>query len=253
LLIADSNGTAAATPKKKQARAIEFGSAEHKAIWDRFQRRLQKHEDNFKRQLKKQIQRQQNDVLRAFRQETRSGEGETKVHIPLPSLGSLFNIAFTLRNPLTDAAIQQMTLEFAEQVNKTTEDGIRQALAEAQREGLSIPQTQDLLNGVFNGRKSDFETERIARTEMTEAANTGQLESWRQARADGIHVKKSWLAALDDRVRDTHAAAHAKYQADPIPLEQDFEVGGCKGPNPGAMNCVEENVFCRCTMIAEEI
>lgn len=258
-------------------KGIEYGSAEHKAAWDRFRNRLDPHERAMQRELKRQFQEQQNDVLRRFREQA-SG---SKVTIDLPTVGDLFNrpeqvrlwislftryfsapvedlgqdqagefgIDFNLQDPLIQESLRQATLEFAQQVTRTTEDGIKGALQRALEEGLSIPDTQDLLNGVFDGRKSDFETLRIARTELSKVSNLGNLSAARQAQALGLTILKSWLAALDSRTRDSHVAAHARYQQNPISLEQDYEVGACSGPAPANTGCAEEDIFCRCTSV----
>ena len=71
-------------------------------------------------------------------------------------------------------------------------------------------------------RRSSSET--IARTEVIGALNGGSLEGWRQS---GVVVGKSWLAALDDLVRDTHRAAHGQV----VGIDDNFSVGdGHKGP-----------------------
>jgi len=59
--------------------------------------------------------------------------------------------------------------------------------------------------------------------------------------------------ALDDRTRDSHIAAHEQYNGadDGIPLEDDFQVGGGRGPAPGQIGLPEEDIQCRCTMTAE--
>jgi hypothetical protein len=63
--------------------------------------------------------------------------------------------------------------------------------------------------------------------------------------------KKSWLSALlPGRTRDSHVEAHVRYQATPIPIDEDFEVGSGRGPCPGMMGVAEEDINCLCTMTA---
>lgn len=278
------NGQASfAPPRTKQG--IEYGSDRHKALWDQHRTRLSGHERAMQRELKRQFQRQQNDVLRRFRELAGSGSKGQKVTIELPSAGDLFNrreqvrlfvevftpyftraandfgetqagefgIDFDLRDPLQEAALKKQALVFAEEVNDTTLAGIRGALSQTLEEGLSIPASQDLLNDVFDGRKSDFETERIARTELSKSATTGNLSAARQAQSLGLKLRKGWLSALGTRTRDTHIAAHIRYQRNPIAIEDNFQVGACSGPGPAQTGCAEEDVNCRCTPTFEVI
>ena len=243
------------------------------------------------RELKRQFQRQQNEILRAIREQQTaavSANGQ-KAQTPIPSAGDLFSlngevtifidafrrifedatgnfgqlalddlaigVAFDLKDPFVSSAINSMTIQFANDINRTTQgrivDELRGVLDQAAEQGLSIPEIQTLIHDnisqVFDVRKSDFETERISRTEMTKASNNGTLTGWRQS---GVVRGKAWLAALDSRTRDTHVAAHNQYQDEPIPLEKDFQVGGGFGPSPGQINAVEEVANCRCSMIA---
>ena len=57
-------------------------------------------------------------------------------------------------------------------------------------------------------------------------------------------------SALDNRTRDTHRAAHQRYQKDPIGINEDFQVGGGRGPAPGQIGLPEEDIACRCAMQA---
>jgi uncharacterized protein with gpF-like domain len=85
--------------------------------------------------------------------------------------------------------------------------------------------------------------ETIARTEVIGAANGAVLEAWEQS---GVVEGKSWLAALDDRTRESHIAAHGQT----VPLDEDFQVGVGSGPAPGQIGEAEEDISCRCTITA---
>ena len=89
--------------------------------------------------------------------------------------------------------------------------------------------------------------ETIARTEVNGAANGGTLKAWEQS---GVVEKKSWLSALEPgRTRDTHVEAHVRYQAEPIGLKENFQVGAGSGPHPGAIGLAEEDIKCLCTLV----
>jgi len=92
---------------------------------------------------------------------------------------------------------------------------------------------------------TEYELERIARTEVIGAANEGALESYKQS---GVVSKKGWLVQHDDRARDTHIEADIKY-SDGIPIDDDFEVGGDSMQAPGQGSDPSENINCRCSII----
>jgi len=173
--------------------------------------------------------------------------------IRIAGAGTLDDLAsaidFNLRDPLVAEAIKTMPIRFAKDINETTQsriaDELRRILLEADEGGWDTARVQreihDRISEVFNVRKSDTETERIARTEMGKAANKGTLEGYRQS---GVVEKKRWLAALDDRTRDAHAEAHGQV----VPLNSDFEVGGERLSYPGDPKGSLENIInCRCT------
>lgn len=263
------------TPPRSKSSVPVYGSAIHKALWNRHVAKTKPHERAMQRQLKRQFQRQQNEVLRALR----SGKS-AKVVMDNPSVEDLFNlrveniaiaegfetlllamytefaeeqlnelaggVGFNQNQAVLDY-INQHAAELAKNINETTRNGIRAVLAEAQDEGLSMAEIQDKLNELFAGRKSNYETERIARTEMNRASNEGIIEGLRQS---GVVEKKAWLAALDIRTRDSHVAAHLRYQEEPISLEALFEVGGGAGPAPGQIGVAAEDINCRCVVLA---
>jgi hypothetical protein len=170
------------------------------------------------------------------------------------------NLDFDVTNPEVAGWISQRTYTFASDINGTTLDRISEALRdinlEAEADGLTIRQIQDLIyeriSLIYKTRMSDFETERIARTETHRNSEFGDLTAKRQAARElGIRFNRSWLASIDGRERDSHRAAHNRYQARPIGLDDDFEVGNCSGPAPGLTGCPAEDIFCRCTVTYE--
>jgi hypothetical protein len=85
----------------------------------------------------------------------------------------------------------------------------------------------------------------IARTETHAASQIGSLEA---AKSTNIPMLKVWVSAEDERTRETHTEADAKYHANPIPIEDDFQVGGDSMPAPGLGSMPEENIQCRCVV-----
>ena len=168
------------------------------------------------------------------------------------------DMPFDLGAPRVQRAIRAMRIKFATDINESTQrimsDKLRVVLADATDAGWGIPKIQEeilaQISGVLDVRKSDYERERIARTEMHKASELGNTEGALQS---GLTLVKGWLAALDGRERDTHREAHMQYQANPIPAESLFQVGYDTMREPGTGRLPEENINCRCTKIWIEV
>jgi len=99
------------------------------------------------------------------------------------------------------------------------------------------------LNEYFDGRRDAASLERIARTTMTSINGAADVSAWGQS---GVVEQREWLAAIDDRTRADHRAAHGQ-QAD---LDTPFYVGGEYLQFPGDPQAsAEQIVNCRCTEI----
>lgn len=77
----------------------------------------------------------------------------------------------------------------------------------------------------------------------TPAYNWATEESWRQS---GEVEAKEYLTAHDDHVRETHREADGQV----VPLDGLFEVGGLTTDVPGNTGDPQEDINCRCTMVA---
>ena len=89
---------------------------------------------------------------------------------------------------------------------------------------------------------------RYARTSMTSAQNAGRMEVLQEAKEMGIRVKKRWVATLDSRTRDAHAALDGQIQDVDKPFLS--ELGEIMYPGDPAAD--PANVWnCRCTMVYE--
>lgn len=84
---------------------------------------------------------------------------------------------------------------------------------------------------------------RNARTSVISASNQGKMATFERAAKMGIKVKKEWVSARDNRVRDSHAALNG------IQVEWDKKFpNGLKCPcDPSGRP--EEVYNCRCTMV----
>jgi len=70
-----------------------------------------------------------------------------------------------------------------------------------------------------------YRADRIARTELNRAANSGEIEGWRQAAdhelIDRQKTMKHWLSYLDNRTSD-YCESH---DGDSVPLDEEFDEG----------------------------
>ncbi len=143
-------------------------------------------------------------------------------------------------NSFAKAWILERSLKLAKLINMTTMDAIRKALAEGFAEGESIQQLTKRIEGYFEGNAKARAT-MIARTETIAASNAGAVDRYAK---EGIQ-QKEWFAAMDERTRDTHAAADGQI----VGIDENFRVGGDSMPAPGQGSDPAENINCRCTVL----
>lgn len=97
------------------------------------------------------------------------------------------------------------------------------------------------------GRISTWRARVIARTEVVTASNIGQQAG---AEAVGMPMRKTWLATMDNRVRDRHALMNGES----VGLNEDFIVGGEMMRTPGDARASAANtVNCRCALTYEVV
>ena len=88
---------------------------------------------------------------------------------------------------------------------------------------------------------------RTARTAVTGAQNAGRMDAYTAAEKMGIHVRKQWLATLDNRTRH----AHAMLDGQTVDNDKPFKVDGYEIMFPGDASAPGYLVYnCRCTLIA---
>lgn len=155
-------------------------------------------------------------------------------------------VSFDIQDPAIKNWLTKFGLDKANTVIDTAKEGLKQALIEGLNQGESIPELRDRLYDYYNEYEDieGYKLSRIARTETVAASNQGAFEAYGQA---GVS-KKSWLAAFDERTRETHIEADNKYK-DGIPIDEDFEVGAGHCSAPAQTGLPEEDINCRCTLI----
>jgi HK97 family phage portal protein len=260
---------------QRNTRVIEYGSREHEAMWNVFVRSIEPLEKRFGDVVEELMKSQRESVLAGLRNaeadNLNTGAGATrdwknpfnvkewikKFRLKIrPIFGFVveemgraaldelkIQSSFDIKQPEVVRFIEQQAQRFAVEVNQTTWNALKKALAEGIDAGEGIDKLKQRVEEIMGDRiRSSAET--IARTEVVTASNGGKLLAYKQK---GVVTRKGWLAALDERTRDSHVAAHRKYQ-EGIDLDDDFEVGAGSGPAPGQIGLAEEDINCRCTV-----
>ncbi len=126
---------------------------------------------------------------------------------------------------------------------------VRKTIQRALDEGLGEAEAAREIRGLTKLSASRAAT--IARTETHQAATYGSVEAVRDVSEElGIKMLKVWLPTLDDRTRPEHQAMAG---ADPVPLDEQFDVGGEMMDRPGDPSASPENTInCRCALAYEE-
>jgi hypothetical protein len=121
----------------------------------------------------------------------------------------------------------------------------RQEMIQGFIKGDSYLDMAERISDVFGRSFSD--ALRIAETEGNRSASEGMLSLFDDAEEMGIEFDRIWVATLDDKTRDTHA------DLDGTPADEDglFWIGGDSAPGPVQWGIPEEDINCRCSVIAQ--
>lgn len=145
----------------------------------------------------------------------------------------------------TRAVMNWLTTEGARRVvgvSQTTKDQIRRELLAGHALGESMFDLSKRLQSMYQ-EFSNVRAERIARTETISASNLGSQTA---AKSTGLPLEKEWIATLDNRTRDPHAAAHGQRRG----LDDPYVVGGQRLRYPGDTSLgasADNTIQCRCT------
>ena len=128
-----------------------------------------------------------------------------------------------------------------QQVTETTRRQIINAVNAGYREGSTLPEVAASVRSVIPAI-ARYRADAIARTETHGAANYGSNEA---AKLTGLPLRREWLAAQDERTRESHAAADGQI----VGVDEAFDVGGSALMYPGdPSGPAEEVINCRCTL-----
>lgn len=138
----------------------------------------------------------------------------------------------------------------ADGVSDTTISLARQTVASGIEAGMTPHKIAGLLRDTVGGTMSDYRARMIARTETAAAYNFANLEMATSIEESTGKLNKVWVAASDERVRESHAEADGQSVA----LDEAFEIGSSSMQHPGDPNGdADEVINCRCTMIYEPV
>lgn len=141
--------------------------------------------------------------------------------------------------------LNETPIKFSTEVAKTTNDGIRDAIATGVGEGEGIGKIAKRINDLFDG----YETSRakmIARTETSRSTNFATDEGYKQS---GVVTGKQWLTAMDERTDEECADMDGKIvEIDDEFLQEGDTIGGLT-LDYGDIEYPPLHNNCRCTII----
>ena len=126
---------------------------------------------------------------------------------------------------------------------KTLIDLTERLMSDPEFMSLGAIEKGRILRNQFN-QYSQWQAERLVRTEATAAANFAQAQA-AQTIFPPEQMQKEWIASFDDRVRDTHAEADGQI----VMANNTFLVGGQPMMFPGdPAGGAAETINCRCSV-----
>jgi HK97 family phage portal protein len=252
-------------PKPPPGKAVvkEYTEEYKRRYWEIFIKRIIPLEADFRRGVVRLFQEQENRALRALRAKKSISIYHEKVNIKsiddvlkvthdereiakfteftLPRITQMVKIngeaaaaelglGFDVTNPKVVKWIKERAGLLIKSISDTTLEKLKKTLAEGIANGESIPNLASRISGVYDEAKGSRAI-KIARTETINASNSGSYNAYKQ----GGVKKKEWLATMDDRVRDEHAAMNGEV----VGIDEAFSNGEMF---PGEVNC-------RCTVL----
>lgn len=146
---------------------------------------------------------------------------------------------FEISDPVTVDWLKNKSITFAEEVNETTIEKLKNKLSAGILEGESIDELAKRVLEVYELRINSS-SKTIARTEVLSSNNAGTVFGYKQS---GVVAKKEWLSTLDSRTRDSHSSMNGEV----VLLNKNFSNGL---EYPGDPNGDASDIInCRCTVI----
>lgn len=133
--------------------------------------------------------------------------------------------------------------EYARKDKRWNRQELQSAVTQSILQGESIPQMAKRVSEAVE-TANHAAAVRYARTMMTGAQNAGRQDAYERAERMGVHMRKEWMATLDNRTRHSHRMLHGER----VPLADRFS-NGCMYPGDPSGD-PSEVYNCRCTTIA---
>jgi len=152
-------------------------------------------------------------------------------------------VKFDVHNRRVVSFLKNNSMKRAKKVGDVSRKRIRNILSEGVSEGRTLNEVVPAIMRVFKGKGGAYRALRIGVTESTRASGFGALEGMKQG---GVE-EKEWLSVRDASVRDTHVELDGQR----VDISEDFtSSSGAAGPHPGELGAPEEDINCRCTILA---
>ena len=155
---------------------------------------------------------------------------------------------------LTDETLQAITILDDFFINNYTND-MRKILTGEISLGIinnkTINEVTQSIQGKFESSMMSYaRARRIANTEMLRASSASQNISAQQAFIIDPTLKKAWINSHRPEARITHIQVESQTTANPIPVDQEFNVDGEKAMFPRDPKLSAKNtVDCGCTFV----
>jgi uncharacterized protein with gpF-like domain len=146
------------------------------------------------------------------------------------------------------AYVKEHANDKVDDITNTTLDLARQAVAAGIEAEKTPGQIALLIRATVGEDVGSYRAKMIARTETAGAYNSATHDTAEEMQASTGPLNKVWVAASDDRVRETHADVDGTS----IPMDEDFSVGDSKMSYPSdPSGDASEVINCRCTLVYE--
>ena len=156
------------------------------------------------------------------------------------------SVRFNIGSPAAKRFLREREQRFVVEITESRWRALQTSLQRGIEAGEDILQLAERVPACVRPQLSSGET--IARTEVVGAFNGGTELAFKES---GVVAQKAWLAAIDERTRESHVQAHGQT----VPVDDDFSLDAGSGPAPGQITMLgasvpEENINCRCTIVA---
>lgn len=144
--------------------------------------------------------------------------------------------AFDLKHPLAVEFMSERGAEQVTRIRETTRETLRRILTQATDEGWSHQKTARAIRRRYQ-HFGAARSRRIARYELGNAYEAGNLLVAKDLQSAGLTMEKQWLSVGDAKTRPAHRGNQAQGW---IPLDDRFQDGSDRPPTDSG---------CRCTLL----